>query len=221
MTVSGQSSKRTSELTIDRQADAVEWTTEDIASKIVAGDDDAEAQFVQRYSRWLRLILFKRIKDAELALDLTQQALLTVLIRLRKRPLDEPAKLDNFVYRTAINLFINDARQKSRRRTFADSERIENIPAPDPSPFDALVREQMSAAIIELMKKLPTDRDREILYRFYILGDEKALVCQDLNISLLHFNRVLYRARQRFRKLLQQSTTTNSLRGAVNGRHKW
>ncbi len=50
-----------------------------------------------------------------------------------------------------------------------------------------------------------TDRDRQILYRFYIAEEDKERICADLDLSSLHFNRVLFRARQRFKDLLESS----------------
>jgi RNA polymerase sigma-70 factor, ECF subfamily len=46
-----------------------------------------------------------------------------------------------------------------------------------------------------------SERDRQILYRFYIAEEDKDRICADLQLSSLHFNRVLHRARERYRDL--------------------
>jgi RNA polymerase sigma-70 factor (ECF subfamily) len=45
-------------------------------------------------------------------------------------------------------------------------------------------------------------RDRTLLMRFYIDEEEKEKICLELNLSSLHFNRVIFRARRRFKELL-------------------
>jgi len=46
-------------------------------------------------------------------------------------------------------------------------------------------------------------RDRDLLMRFYLHDEDKALICRELNLSEEHFNRVIFRARNRFRELLE------------------
>lgn len=61
-----------------------------------------------------------------------------------------------------------------------------------------------------VLAELPSDRDREILFRFYIAEDEKDSICRDLGLTSLHFNRVLFRARERYRELYEETTRGES-----------
>jgi RNA polymerase sigma-70 factor (ECF subfamily) len=54
-----------------------------------------------------------------------------------------------------------------------------------------------------VLNELPLDRDLEILFRYYLAEEDKHQICADLSLSPLHFNRVLFRARERFRQLLR------------------
>ena len=45
-------------------------------------------------------------------------------------------------------------------------------------------------------------RDRAILYQYYVLEESKEQICIKLDLSPMHFNRVLFRAKQRLQKLL-------------------
>ena len=47
-------------------------------------------------------------------------------------------------------------------------------------------------------------RDREILRRYYLSDDDKQRICQDLQLTSAHFDRVLFRAKQRMRELIDQ-----------------
>ncbi len=173
-----------------------------LAERIRSGDSVAETEFVRRYSQWIRAVLLKRCGDMEMSRDLAQQTLMTVLVRLRERRLEEPEKLERFVYRTAVNLYINESRRNARRQTFPDVHSIDAAVEPGPSPLDSLASEQTLTEVLRLLATLPTERDKELLYRFYVLDHDKHLICRDLNLTSIHFNRVLYRARNRFKDVL-------------------
>jgi hypothetical protein len=55
-----------------------------------------------------------------------------------------------------------------------------------------------------MLEEMPATRDRELLVRFYLNDEEKDAICRELNLSQEHFNRVIFRARNRFRELLEQ-----------------
>jgi hypothetical protein len=54
-----------------------------------------------------------------------------------------------------------------------------------------------------MLEEMPAERDRELLVRFYLNDEEKEQICQELKLSREHFNRVIFRARNRFRELLE------------------
>ncbi len=56
----------------------------------------------------------------------------------------------------------------------------------------------------QVLTELKNDRDREILSRYYIADQDKDVICRDLQLSGLHFNRVLFRARQRYKELFEK-----------------
>lgn len=64
---------------------------------------------------------------------------------------------------------------------------------------------ELASRVQQLLGELDTARDRELLYRFYVAEDEKTVICRDLGLTSLHFNRVPFRARQRFKELLERS----------------
>jgi len=55
-----------------------------------------------------------------------------------------------------------------------------------------------------LIEQMKVPRDREILYRFYVRDQGKPLICDALDLSNAHFDRVINRARNRFRALVEQ-----------------
>jgi DNA-directed RNA polymerase specialized sigma24 family protein len=58
--------------------------------------------------------------------------------------------------------------------------------------------------VAELLEELPTERDRQLLMRFYLDGIDKQQLCHDLGLSPKHFDRVLMRARSRLRTIIER-----------------
>jgi DNA-directed RNA polymerase specialized sigma24 family protein len=58
----------------------------------------------------------------------------------------------------------------------------------------------------QVIQELGTSRDRDILLRFYIAEEDKERISADFGLSSLQFNRVLHRARERYREILLERT---------------
>jgi RNA polymerase sigma-70 factor, ECF subfamily len=173
----------------------------ELARRVRLGDRAAEEEVVHRYSRGLLFHLRRMSGDDALADDLHQEAFRVVLERLRGKGLAEPERLAGFILRTGRNLFLGAWRKRSRHGDNVDPGEME-LPDPAPDPLDEVVREEEVRSVRRLIGELGTDRDRQILFRFYVAEDDKEHICEDLGLSSLHFNRVLFRARQRFKDLL-------------------
>jgi len=174
----------------------------DLVRRIAAGDAAAETALVQRYSRGLLYLLRRLGAPPELADDLHQETFRIVLERLRRRGLDEPAGLAGFLRGTARNLMIAERRKTVRRKTDTDPEGLERAVHPAPGQLSSVLLNEEAAIVRRLIAELPTERDRQLLLRFYVGEEEKESICADLGLDSLHFNRVLFRARHRFKELL-------------------
>lgn len=87
----------------------------------------------------------------------------------------------------------------------SSSDDLESVPDDDDNPdFAGLDREQWAKAARLMLEELPTPRDRDLLVRFYLNDESKDDVCAALGLSDEHFNRVIFRARNRFRALLER-----------------
>jgi len=175
-----------------------------LVARIRTGDAQAESELVGRYSRGLSYLLRRTTGDPSLADDLHQETFRIVIQRLRSSGLEQPERLAGFIRRTARNLFLADYRRNARRRTSGlDDSTVLRDPAP--SPLGRVLADERVRLVRRLVGELRTDRDRQILYRYYLAEEDKDGICRDLGLSDIHFNRVLFRARQRFRELLEQA----------------
>lgn len=181
---------------------------------IVAGiqhlDRDAENAFVGKFAGRLAYILRQRTTDSELVADLQQEAFVIVLEKLRANALKEPEKLGAYLQQTAVNLYIGHVRRQARQQTASNTDLIESLSA-EADQYLELVREQAGAAILDVIDKLSNERDRLIIKRFYLDEKEKAQICDELDLSHRHFDRVISRARERFRKLVEKNESLDSL----------
>jgi len=176
----------------------------DLVRRILAGERGAEDELVSRYKSGVSIIVRRMVKDSGVTDDLSQETFRLVLEKIRRGEVREAERLSGFVCSIARNLALDHFRQIRRLETQED---VAAIPLSDPAPdqLSVLLQRERAAAIRQVLQELESARDRALLYRFYIAEEDKEQICSDLGLSSLHFNRVLHRARQRFRELYEQS----------------
>jgi RNA polymerase sigma-70 factor (ECF subfamily) len=185
----------------------------DLVARIGRGARDAEEAMVRRYGAGLLYLLRRRTRDTDLAMDLRQDTFRVAIEKLRGSPLDEPQHLAAYLRGVALNLWIAHQRKTVRRATTADTDVVETAAdVADSGPFENVSRVQVRAAVGVLLEELGTPRDREILTRVYLRDEDKDDICAALGVDSTHFNRVLFRAKQRFRELLVRADRRNKLR---------
>lgn len=174
---------------------------ERLVERIRAGEAGAEEELVERYSAGLRYLLRRWTRDPSVAEDLFQETFRLGIEKIRGGELRVAAKLQAFLRGLAKNL---------STRYYQREGRWSGPPAEDAGTSDpaqgqlaAVLRREKSRLIRQLLSELEQERDRQLLFRFYIAEEEKDRICADLDLSALHFNRVLFRARRRFRQLCE------------------
>jgi len=192
----------------------VEAMTE-LVRRIVSRDPAAEAELVRRFSRAVSFLLRRLTRDEAMMEDLYQETFRLVIEKVRGGELREAERLPGFVSSMARNLFLVAVRRVGRRQKWqGDPEAADTAPDPAPGQLSRLLAQERAALVRRVLAELANDRDREILSRYYIADQDKDVICRDLNLSDLHFNRVLFRARQRYRELFVQWQETGP---RVNG----
>ncbi|HEY0686328.1 MAG TPA: sigma-70 family RNA polymerase sigma factor [Steroidobacter sp.] len=166
------------------------------------GDDGISDEFVRRHYAELQSLLRRRIRDPAVAADLLNEAVATAMSHSRDGRVEHPERMAGYIYRVALNLYRNYRREFDNRSDLrAGPEDIHRIA--DNDGETQLVDAGLLRKVRTLIGELPTARDREIVKRFYLDEEEKESICQALALSPLHFDRVIFRARQRFRTLLE------------------
>lgn len=183
-----------------------------LVKRIAQGEKQAEEQLVARYSRGLLSFLRRKTNADDLADDLHQDTFRIVLERLRSKGLENPAQLAGFIHATARNLVIAHFRKQARRKTEPDSDAIASASHGGSTQGDLTMLDEQAKMVRSVLTELRSERDRELLMRFYLDEEDKRSVCAALNLTEIHFNRVIFRARERFRELLLKHEKRNHFR---------
>lgn len=169
------------------------------------GDRAAESALIARTRPAVLRMLERRMGNRSDAEDCTQEALEIVLSRIRGVGLEHPETVGAFIVATARNVAIAHRRLDARRKTTPDSDAIDATADASPGFVDELDRERLGRAVRELVNELPLARDRDLLVRHYLLDESRESLCARYDLDPPHLARVLHRARQRFREILERS----------------
>jgi RNA polymerase sigma-70 factor (ECF subfamily) len=151
----------------------------------------------------LRALILRRVRDADVAADILQDAAVTTLEKLRSGEIAHPENVGGYLYRVALNHLRNHRRKD--RGAVSSAERLDELRDAEDDPDWARVgRPQWATAARRMLEEMPVARDREVLVRFYLDDEDKERICRELQLSEEHFNRVIFRARNRFRELLER-----------------
>lgn len=172
-----------------------------LVRRVAEEDREAEAEVVDRYARGLRFTLMRLTRDHALREDLEQETMQLVLIKLRNREIQKPESLGSFIAMIARNLFLEHKRKQKRHGelAFQPDQDAHDVGTDDPS--EAYLDAERNQMVRQLVGEMKHDRDRQILFKYYIEQQDSVSICSDLGIESRIFKQTLHRARQRFKEL--------------------
>jgi RNA polymerase sigma-70 factor (ECF subfamily) len=137
--------------------------------------------------------------------DVCQDTLRMTIEKVRRGDVRDPYRLSGFIASLARNLVIEHFRGVVRRdsRPLLDAPRASSMESA--SQLQRLLEEEQAQLVRKVLAEMSSERDRQILYRYYLAEEDKERICADLGLTSLHFNRVLFRARERFRDLFLEA----------------
>ncbi|MBL8297404.1 MAG: sigma-70 family RNA polymerase sigma factor [Rhodanobacteraceae bacterium] len=177
-------------------------SSRELAERIRSGDGAAERELYLRYARGLRFLVRQRGSDDQLAQDVVQDCFRIALQKLRRGRLENPDAVAGFLRGITLNL-LSEHRRSGRHGTHTELAVDAGELCADESagPLEVTTRSERRGLIRRLIAELPVERDRQLLWRYYVLDEDKPVVCAALKLTPEHFDRVLHRAKNRFREL--------------------
>lgn len=183
----------------------------DLVARLARGERAAITEMDRRYRRGLVFLIRRRTGDAELAEDICQETLITAIEKLCPRDgrtvqgIEKPESLGAFLRGIALNKLTGAWRKATRQATAPDSEVVDRAVDESEGPIASIAAEQTRAAVRSVLDELPVPRDRDILISVYLRDEERESICQRLGVDAEHFNRVLSRAKKRFREAVERA----------------
>ena len=123
-----------------------------------------------------------------------------VLEKLRANEIHELIALASFVRSVATNLICGHLRQPQGEDVETLLETLED---PVSTHADRLEEIELRSMVRACIDELPTLRDREVLRRRYFKEQQKSQTCAELELSPAHYDRVIFRAKQRLKSLIE------------------
>jgi RNA polymerase sigma-70 factor (ECF subfamily) len=164
---------------------------------------DELAALIEKEYVGLRLLIARRAGDPQLGADLLNEAICTAWEKWQIGQIERPQQIAGYVFQVAMNLLRNHRRAMGARpEKRASPSELDALPASG-EPRDQLMESEIAVRVKALIRDMESQRDREALVRFYLNEEDKELICRDLRLSPLQFDKVLYRARKRLRVLLE------------------
>lgn len=181
-----------------------------LIDRIVAGEKSAEQELVNTYWRGLTFILNRRAQNPDLAADIAQDTFIVVIQKARTNSINNHDALAAYIRQTGVNLLIGHYRKEKRRDTSTVEDIDIHAPADGMDISRALHSEKVLAIVQQVMEELKVERDRELLRSYFVYDKSKQQICHDLELSAEHFDRVLFRARQRLKQLIEHKLSNKN-----------
>ena len=199
----------------------VDWT--DLVRRIHLGDETGMEELYKLFSRGIRFYLCRQLGPQELE-DKVHDTFLIVVQAIRRGEIREPERLMGFV-RTVVRRQVAahiDQVVHSRREELNIDVGV-RIADRRRNPEQSAVFQQKVEFMTEVLASL-SERDREILNRFYLQEESQEQICEEMNLSETQFRLLKSRAKARFgengrRKLQQKPLASLFLRTSDCGAH--
>lgn len=173
----------------------------ELVRRIIERDMRAEDEMVRRYKNGVFQIVFQIVHNYSTAEDLCQDTLLKALEKIRQGDVREPARLSGFIRGIAKFTAIEYIRKMRSAMKLEDVDAADHVPDPAPDPYARILERENAEIVRKIIDEMNVQRDRDVLFRYYILEEDKDKVCADLRLSKDQFSRIIFRARKRYKEL--------------------
>jgi RNA polymerase sigma-70 factor, ECF subfamily len=190
---------------------SAQWT--ELVQRIRSGDPTGMQDLYQVFGRGVRIYLCRQLGMQDLD-DKVHDTFLIVVQAIQNGDLREPDRLMGFVRTIARRLVAGHIDQMVHRRR--DDVAVESgivISDKGVTPEQKVIDRQKIDLMLEVLKEL-SDRDRDILTRFYLYEQSQELICSEMKLTATQFRLLKSRAKNRFAELGKKKLEKkNSLRG--------
>src|SRR5581483_11408346 len=182
----------------------------ELVSRIKGHDPSGLEDLYTIFSRGIRFFLCRQLGPQELD-DRVHDTFLIVVHAIQRGDLREPDRLMGFVrtvVRRQVAAYID--RLVHTRREQIDVDASCRIADRTANPEQTLASRETTEMMLGILRSL-SERDREILTRFYLREQSQEQICQEMELSETQFRLLKSRAKARFGELGKKRMQQNSL----------
>jgi len=198
-----------------------DWTS--LVDRIRAEDQGAMEELYRLFGRGIRFYLCRQLGPQELE-DKVHDTFLIVVQAIQRGDLREPERLMGFV-RTVVKRQVAASIEQAvqSRRDLQDLDEGIGVSDKSQTPEESVIRRQRADIMAAILRGI-SQRDREILTRFYLLEQPQEQICQEMSLTDTQFRLLKSRAKARFgelgrRKLAQRALPRLFLRKSAGSLH--
>lgn len=189
--------------------DNPDWA--DLVSRIRAGDHAGMEELYRVFCRGIRFYLCRQLGGQELD-DKVHDSFLIVVHAIQRGELREPERLMGFVrtvVRRQVAAYIDKAIH--RRRDEVDMDTVIRLVDVGTNPETTAMAQQKTELARSVLEEM-SERDREILTRFYLREQPQEQICEEMDLTETQFRLLKSRAKARFADAGRRRLRGNGLR---------
>ncbi len=186
----------------------VDWAS--LVARIKAGEDAGMEQLYKLFSRGIRYYLCRQLGPQELE-DKVHDTFLIVVNAIKRGDLREPERLMGFVrtvVRRQVAAYIENA--VHTRREQADLESGVAVADKTQNPEQEAIGKQKAELMKATLDAL-SQRDRDILVRFYLKEQSQEQICQEMDLTETQFRLLKSRAKAKFGEIGKKKLASSGI----------
>jgi RNA polymerase sigma-70 factor, ECF subfamily len=200
--------KSTSDKPGRQDLQAIEWAL--LVQQIKAGSDQGMEQLYKLFSRGIRYYLCRQLGPQELE-DKVHDTFLIVVNAIKRGDLREPERLMGFVrtvVRRQVAAYIETAVHTRREQAELESGISVADRAYNPEQ-EAIVKQK--AELMRSALDALSQRDRDILIRFYLQEQPQEQICKEMSLTETQFRLLKSRAKAKFGEIGKKKLAASGL----------
>lgn len=186
----------------------VDWAL--LVEQVKSGSDAGMEQLYKLFSRGIRYYLCRQLGPQELE-DKVHDTFLIVVNAIRRGDLREPERLMGFVrtvVRRQVAAYIETAVHTRRDQTDLESGVTVADRKQNPEQ-EAIIREK--AELMKSALEALSQRDRDILVRFYLKEQPQEQICREMSLTETQFRLLKSRAKAKFGEIGRKKLTSSGI----------
>jgi RNA polymerase sigma-70 factor, ECF subfamily len=190
-------------------SDSVDWQA--LVDRVQKGDDAGMADLYRLFAKGIRFYLCRQLGAQEID-DKIHDTFLIVVKAIRRGDLREPDRLMGFV-RTVVRRQVaaHIDHLVHRRRDHINLDVGARVADDRRNPEQNAAFRQKTSLMTEVLHEM-SDRDREVLTRFYLREQSQEQICDEMRLTETQFRLLKSRAKARFGELGQKKLRKKPIR---------